>query len=103
MSGPPERRSPGANPGSDLLGGDPVHHYSKTPPIARAGAAEPVASGAAISGRIISMDELRQRRRLRIEREAFEAKREATRREASDRLRRLLDGEGWPPPGGHAA
>lgn len=53
-------------------------------------------------GEVINIASLRAKRRRRQEREAFEAKREAMHREASERLHRLLDGN-WPPPGGHAA
>lgn len=54
------------------------------------------------SAPVISLAAMRARRRLRLEREAWEAKRERHRREDSERLARLL---GWdnPPPGGHAA
>lgn len=54
---------------------------------------------------LITIDDWRvrnERRRRRIEWAAEQAKREIYRREASDRLKRLLDGD-YPPFGGNAA
>lgn len=51
---------------------------------------------------VVRLAEWRDRRRRERERLAYEAEQARRKREASERLHRLLDGD-WPPPGGHAA
>lgn len=56
-----------------------------------------------MSAPIISLADVRARRKRRAERDAYDAEAERERRERSDRLHRLLEGDGALPPGGHAA